>query len=444
MIVAPTRGGKAVSGAVPRLLDHPGSAVVLDVKGGELALITARYRQDVLGQNVVMIDPYDAVSSRLGVDPVRLNPVRSIDLDGDEAFDEAMLLSDAMTIGERGGEAFWTDEAATLIAGLSLFQVQTGGTLHDLRADLNRDREGFDALLEEMQASPYELVRSAAARMMNKAEKERSGVISTAQRNTHFLESAKLSASLSASDFNLQDLGRNTTLYIVLPVRRLHSARRWLRLLIALLIHAIANLPERPEPPVLFLLEEMAALERLGIVERSFGLMAGLGLQMLAVVQDFSQLRDLYGERWQTFIANAASVQCFGTNDSFTARYLSELSGQTTVERLTYESAEIRASLLGDPDYRGAGDAVHARPLIRPEELMALHPATQFIKLAAAHPVVAFRPAYFLDARYRNARGMPLFDIHPDHEHRALPAPVNFERAGARLGEMLDMYLRVG
>ena len=51
LIVAPTRGGKGVSGAIPRLLEHPGSAIVLDIKDGELALITARYRRDVLGQN---------------------------------------------------------------------------------------------------------------------------------------------------------------------------------------------------------------------------------------------------------------------------------------------------------------------------------------------------------------------------------------------------------
>lgn len=48
LIVAPTRGGKGVSGAIPRLLEHPGSAIVLDIKDGELALITARYRRDVL------------------------------------------------------------------------------------------------------------------------------------------------------------------------------------------------------------------------------------------------------------------------------------------------------------------------------------------------------------------------------------------------------------
>ncbi len=444
LVLAPTRGGKAVSGCVPRLLDHAGSAVVLDVKDGELALITARYRQEVLGQKVLMIDPFDKVASQLGVEPVGLNPLREIDIDSDEAFDDAIMLAEATTIGEKGGDSFWMDEAATWIAGLSLFQVERGRTLEDLRSDLNRDQVGFDDLIQNMMTSPFELVRSAAARMSNKADRERSGVLSTAQRNTHFLESKKLAESLSRSDFSLSQVGENTTIYIVLPADRLYSSRRWLRMIIAFLISRISRLPTKPNPPVMFLLEEMAALDRLGIIERSYGLLAGLGLLMVGVVQDLAQLRGLYGERWQTFAANSASIQCFGTNDEFTACYLSGLSGQSTSERLSIESAEIRASLFGDPEYRSAADGLQQRPLITPSELMTLHPTTQFIKLAAAHPVLAYRPAYFLDALYRDRRGEPLFDIHPHHADRGLPQAVDFARAGNRLGGILEEYLTVG
>lgn len=444
LILAPTRGGKAVSGCVPRLLDHAGSSVVLDVKNGELALITARYRQDVLGQNVILIDPYDEVASRLGFEPSSLNALREIDINSDEAFDDSIMLAEATTIGEKGGDRYWTDEATTLIAGLALHNAQLGHSLKQLRSDLNRDQDGFEQLIREMKSSPYSLIRSAGARISSKAERERSSVISTAQRNTHFLESKKLAGALSRSDFDLSHIGENTTIYIVLPVDRLYSARGWLRTIIALLISGISKLPTKPRQPVMFLLEEMAALDRLGIVERSYGLLAGLGLQMVGVVQDLAQLRGIYGERWQTFAANSACIQCFGTNDEFTARYLSGLSGQSTSERLSFESAEIRASLFGDPEYRSAADGLQQRPLITPSELMSLHPTTQFIKLAAAHPVLAYRPAYFIDALYRDRRGQPLYDIHPHHADRKTPQAIDFARAGNRLGGVLEEYLTVG
>lgn len=446
MVVAPTRAGKAVSASVPALLDHPGSAVVIDMKDGELALITARYREHVLGQSVHIIDPYDVVCSRLGCRPARLNPVDAVDLEGDEPFDEAMQIAEACVIPEAYGDTHWSGEAEALIAGLILRESENrrAATLGGMRAALNQGPEAFDAHVDGMFQSSYALVHAAAGRIRNKADRERSGVISTAQRNTHFLESAQLAGSLSASDIDPAAIGENTSVYIVLPARRIRSAKRWLRLLIATLINAVTMLPRRPDVPVLFLLEEMATLERMSVIEQSFSMMAGYGLQLCAVVQDFTQLRDLYRDRWETFLANSASIQCFGTNDLFTARYLSALCGSTTAEQLHYESALVRSSLFGDPAYRGERDAAGARELVAPAELMSMHPCVQLIALASARPVMAYRPAYFLDARYRDERGWPLYDVHPHHKGEPLEKPVEFTRPGLDVGAVLAAHLSVG
>jgi type IV secretion system protein VirD4 len=193
MVVAPTRAGKAVSASVPALLDHPGSAVVVDLKGGELSLITARYREHVLGQSVRIIDPYDVVCSRLGRRPARLNPVDAVNLEGDEPFDEAMQIAEACVIPETYGDTHWSGEAEALIAGLILCEADKPlqgrtATLGGMRAALNQGPEAFDVHVDGMFQSPYAIVRAAAGRVRNKADRERSGVISTAQRNTHFLE----------------------------------------------------------------------------------------------------------------------------------------------------------------------------------------------------------------------------------------------------------------
>ena len=57
----------------------------------------------------------------------------------------------------------------------------------------------------------------------------------------------------------------------------------------------------------MFLLEEMATLERMAIIEQAVGLMAGFGMQFVMVVQDFTQLKDLYKNRWESFLANSAA-----------------------------------------------------------------------------------------------------------------------------------------
>ena len=57
------------------------------------------------------------------------------------------------------------------------------------------------------------------------------------------------------------------------------------------------------------------------------GLMAGYGLQRWPILQDMGQLKDLYGERAGTFIANAGVQQVFGVNDFETAKWLSPDDG---------------------------------------------------------------------------------------------------------------------
>lgn len=445
MIVAPTRGGKGVSGAIPRLLEHPGSAIVLDIKDGELALITALYRRDVLGQTVLIIDPFDIAASKLGFPVSSFNPLEGIEPFGDDAFDDAMLAADACVIPDGGGENHWSGEAAALIAGLILHLSEHGKpTLGGVRAALNSNKEEFGTIVETMLDSDFDLVRAAGGRIDNKEERELSSVVSTAHRNTHFLESAALARSLASSDVDLTTFGENTTIYIVLPARRIRTAKQWLRLLVGATISAITALPRRPTIPVMFLLEEMAALDRLPITEQAVALMAGYGMQFVMVLQDFTQLRDLYRDRWETFLANSATIQCFGTNDRFTAEYLSSVCGQTSIEQLSHESAQERSFLLGDPGYRSAGDSIVGRRLITADELMSLHPSVQLVKLAGARPVIGYRPVYFLDARFRRSNGQPLFAIHPHHAHRRLPKPISFTAPRLDLGRALAPYLNVG
>ena len=66
---------------------------------------------------------------------------------------------------------------------------------------------------------------------------------------------------------------------------------------------------------MLFLLDEFGALGRLEAVERAMGLMACYGLQLWPILQDMSQLSDLYGARASTFVVNAGVQQVFGVND---------------------------------------------------------------------------------------------------------------------------------
>jgi len=87
-----------------------------------------------------------------------------------------------------------------------------------------------------MQASPETagLVARAANRHLGKSDREAAGVLSAAQRHTHFLDSPRMVAVLGRSDFRFADLKRrNVSVFLVLPPDRLSTYSRWLRLLVA-------------------------------------------------------------------------------------------------------------------------------------------------------------------------------------------------------------------
>ena len=110
-----------------------------------------------------------------------------------------------------------------------------------------------------------------------------------------------------------------TAIYIVMPAGRITTYNRFLRMLICLAITAATRFKTKPNPPVYFLIEEAPALGRMDVIETAFGLLAGYGFQIHMFLQDLNQLLSLYGERWQTFIANSGVIQIFGTRELLTS-----------------------------------------------------------------------------------------------------------------------------
>lgn len=465
LVVGSTRSGKGISSAVPTCLEHDGALVVLDVKDGENASVCARYRRDVLGRSVALIDPEHIVAPTLGMQNFAFNPVGDLNPESDDFFDQAFLIADALVM-DNAKDPFWSDEAKALITGFCMYArtaakpllpvPDKGRTLGQVRAMLNLPPKAFTDLIAGefetdedgnttlitlgMAQSRNEHVRAAAARIMNKASKERASVISTAQSNTHFLESPKIQNILSKSEFSPSALeDGNTDVFIIMSTAKIAMNNRLLRLFVNWTISAISRFKKKAEPPILFLLEEMGtALGRLSMVETAFGLMAGYGMILKGFLQDFNQLKSLYRDNWETIIANCGVIQCCGVNDVFTCEYLSKLCGTTTIEFISETSAQYRASLISDPNYYSRDDQLISRPLITPSEIRVMHPSDQLLILANAHPVTAFKTAYFLDRRYRDKRGDPLFDLHPDYADKPLPRAIDFTAANLDISAILD------
>ena len=85
-----------------------------------------------------------------------------------------------------------------------------------------------------LRADPPPDILRAATRHLGKSDREAAGVLSSAQRHTHFLDSPRMSAVLGRSDFTFADVkARPTTVYLVLPPDRLLPRARELANMLA-------------------------------------------------------------------------------------------------------------------------------------------------------------------------------------------------------------------
>ncbi|SDL83509.1 type IV secretory system conjugative DNA transfer family protein [Paracoccus chinensis] len=415
LTLAPTRAGKGVGTVIPNLLLVPRPMLVIDPKG-ENARITHEARAR-LGP-VHVLDPFGVT----GLPSAAYNPLARLAPDSLDLGEDAASLAEALVMDPPGetGDAHWNEEAKALLAGLILFvavhEAKDRRTLASVREYLTLPPEQFRALLGLMQESPGAggLIARAANRHLGKADREAAGVLSSAQRHTHFLDSPRIAASLARSDFSFASLRHEVaSVFLVLPPNRLDAYSRWLRLLVSQALSEIARdaetaqgAPEAPgaaqkpqegsptlREPTLFLLDEFAALGRLEAVERAMGLMAGYGLQLWPILQDLSQLRALYGPRANTFVANAGVLQCFGVNDYETAKALSQLMGQMTTGYTTRSH--------GSDDNYSITHQLTGRDLLTPDEIMQMSPHLQLLRLQGRPMILARKLRYHADPEFR-------------------------------------------
>ncbi|WP_180966928.1 type IV secretory system conjugative DNA transfer family protein [Cohaesibacter celericrescens] len=381
------RGGKGASVIIPNLSVWQGSAVVIDPKG-ENAIVTARRRGDGsayctgLGQKILILDPFHTVhrdGDQFGDLKAAFNPLDMLHPDIPESIDDAARIADAMIIKASSGDPFWEDAARTLIKAVILHVVSAQDyephqrnliTLRRLllagEADMRRMLEndaadhipsGFELLFEGMRRNPAfgGIVASSGEQLANLSDqspKTLASLMQVASTNTEFLDSPAMQEVLTRSDFDLSELKLNpngVTLYLSLPQRFMTTHHRWLRMMTSMVITEMERIKQQPAcgHAVLMVLDEFAGLDRMPTIENAAAQIAGFGVKMMFVTQTLVQLKSVYKDNWETFLANSGVRLFFGNDDHFTRDYVSKLIGEHEVIRTAKNNSRSNGYTYG-------------------------------------------------------------------------------------------------
>lgn len=387
LLAAPTRSGKGAGVVIPNLLDFPHSVVVLDLKGENWS-ITAGYRAR-LGQKVFRFEPFGSAGHRY-------NPLAALT---EEALPGrvAGLFSLAHSL-YRDPENFWEEHARSLFIGLALHLLETEAA-PTFELLLARTSTGSDLRIHLMElvrepnlSAPC---RETLLRVAQLNESVFTGMLASFHAPLALWSDPALARATSASDFSLRDLRREpTSIYVVVPPGRLASAQLLLNLFVTQLVALNTSAPPGPDEPLscLLILDELAALGRLPILETAVPFAGGYNLRFLSVVQSMAQLEAIYGRPGaRSFATNHAARITFAPKEGVDAREWSELLGTDTV------LAEAQA-------YGPHGSIRHTRPVARPlrlpQEVRELGAGRELVLLENCRPILAWKIRYFEEAKW--------------------------------------------
>lgn len=334
MVFAATGAGKGLGVVIPSLLTYRGSMVVTDPKGENYA-ITRRQRS--LYGHVRMLNPSQLAHSD------RFNPMDIIRTGTPSAVDDAAALA-ALMVKPDARESHWDDKAISVLKALILHTLEeppASRTLATVRKFSAGSREIFIETLQDIAAnSPSLAAREIASGVLGSAvsqdgefSPEFGSILSNAQKATEPWSGGSPAGILSSSStFNLTDLTSDvTTLYLCVDEELLQVYDRWLRVMVGCTLKALTRAKgNRPKRKVVLLLDEVAVLGRLDVLETQAGLLRAYCTPVL-IWQSMPQIYKIYGElAAKAFLANASARVFFGVNDNDTAQYVATMLGNET------------------------------------------------------------------------------------------------------------------
>ena len=381
LLFGPTLSGKTLSFVIPTVLRWRGPVIATSSKVDLLlATITRRRRRG----RVYLLDPFRAS----GMPSIRWSPlVGSRSWAG--ALDMAYWLTQAASVSHSIQTAeFWETLAKNLLAPLLYAAANKPGqtmlTVVRWANEYQTAEEVLAVFAAMEQADPDDpgpgLARSAFLASVKADSRRKDSIYGTAQVLLDVYKYPAVAETASGCDIDREaflrgydSAGRpvDNTVFVFAPEHRQDQLRPLFEAFICWLIRAAedryAATGTALDPPLLVMLDEaanIAPLRKLGTYASS---LASQGVQLVAVFQNFGQIKDRYGTQASTIVTNfLVKVLMGATTDRELLDLLTYLISKEEVaqESLTYgvDGARVATAAIRQRDLAPVHSLVQQRP----------------------------------------------------------------------------------
>lgn len=135
---------------------------------------------------------------------------------------------------------------------------------------------------------------------------------------------------------------KGISVFIVMPVEDLQTYQPWLQVVFLGLFAAIRKTKGKPKTghQVLMVLDEFSSLGYQDYIINSLDSIAGSGMKLMTIVQNFGVLQTLYKERKESFFTNSSIEIYFGKIGREATEYLTKELGEIEVSKVGYGTSQ--------------------------------------------------------------------------------------------------------
>lgn len=409
ILAAPTRSGKGVGIVVPNCLNYSDSLVVLDIKGENFD-ITSGFRAKH-GQKVYLFAPFDEA----GVTH-RYNPLEYISDDPAQRLGDIDAIGTALYSGGNQNDKFWSENAKDLFRGLCLFVLErkdlpkTFGEI--LRQASGKGKPLKEYIFEELKKAqdtghPFSnACIDCLNRVLSNSDNTLAGIVATFGTPLLIFQNPRVDLATSANDFDLREVRRERmSIYFKMPPNKLKEGS----VLVNLFFDQLLNLNTRVLPSqdktlkqqCLVLLDEMTSIGKVAMIAQAVSYMAGYNMRLLTIIQNKSQLEDVYGKAGAlTLLSNHALMVMYAPSPTVQsdAQEYSEMLGYETVKSRSRTSS-MQSSSTSTSDQR--------RALMLPQEIRELGQTREIVSLENCKPILCDKIRYYEDPDFTCRAHLP-------------------------------------
>ncbi len=396
LLFAPTGSGKGVGFVIPNLLYWKESVICHDIKL-ENHQLTSGWRRKELKQGIYVWSPADSD----GVSHC-YNPMDWISKKPGQMVDDVQKLANLLLQKKE----FWENEARTLCVGVMLALMGMDGkvksfgqVVRELRSDdfAYNMAVVLDTIGEKI--SPVAYMNLAA--FLQKADKERSGVVSTLNSGLELWANPIIDITTSRSDFNIALFKKKpTTVFVGITPDNIQRLKSLMAIFYQQATEFLSRkMPGKDEPyGVLFLMDEFPTLGKLEQFLAGIAYFRGYHVRLFLIIQDTQQLKGTYEDAgMNSFLSNAMYRITFAANNVETAKLISELVGNQSVESTSYNKPRFFDL---NPGSRSTNSSSTQRALLLPQEVISMPRDDQIILVEASPPIRTKKIKYYQDKMF--------------------------------------------